>query len=63
MKEIDYREIERAIAETLRVFLESKQKLSSFERTCRDSLTSLLAEVVKRRTERSDAGRTMLHEG
>jgi hypothetical protein len=53
MKETDYREIERSIAETLRVFLESKQKLTSFERTCRDSLTTLLADVVKRRTERA----------
>lgn len=63
MKETDYREIERSIAETLRVFLESKQKLSSFERTCRDSLTALLAEVVKRRTDRTASDEPMLHEG
>jgi hypothetical protein len=66
MKESDYREVERSIAETLRVFLESKQKLSTFERSCRDSLTGLLGEIVRRRSAHVWSGAadpTMLHEG
>jgi hypothetical protein len=63
MKETDYREIENSVAETLRVFLESKQKLTPFERACRDSLTSVLAEVVKRRIPVAQPKETALHEG
>ncbi len=63
MKETDYREIENSIAETLRVFLESKQKLTPFERACRESLTRVLAEVVKRRMPVPAAEESVLHEG
>jgi hypothetical protein len=63
MKETDYREIENAIADTLRVFLESKQKLTPFERACRDSLTNTLADVVKRRQSAMLVHEGVLHEG
>jgi hypothetical protein len=61
MRESDYREIEAAVASALRVFLESKQKLNSFERACHESFTTLLADVVKRRMsvgERSSSCRS-----
>jgi hypothetical protein len=63
MREPDYREIENAIAATLRVFLESKQKLNSFERACHEALVQVLADVVKRRSSKSDKAQTVLHEG
>ena len=64
MRESDYREIENALAATLRVFLESKQKLNSFERSCHDSLMKVLADVVKRRTAKETLSTlSTLHEG
>jgi hypothetical protein len=63
MKETDYRAIEVALAATLRVFLESKQKLTSFERTSRDTLLALLANVVRRRVAVQPNESHAVHEG
>jgi hypothetical protein len=63
MNASDYREVENSIAETLRVFLDSKQKLTPFERTCRDSLTKILSDVVRRRNPVPVPGESILHEG
>jgi len=63
MREPDYREIEHAIAATLRVFLESKQKLNSFERACHESLVQVMADVVKRRAVKNGKTQSVLHEG
>jgi hypothetical protein len=63
MKEPDYRKIENAIAATLRVFLESKQKLNSFERACHESLVQVMTAVVRRRAAKNVNPESALNEG
>jgi hypothetical protein len=63
MRETDYRDLERSIAATLRLFLESKQKLNSFERACHESLVQVMGDVVKRRAGRTLNPQSALHEG
>jgi hypothetical protein len=63
MRESDYREIQNGVAATLRVFLESKQKLNSFERSCHDSLRRVLADVAKRRDTKNAEPQSVLNEG
>jgi hypothetical protein len=62
IKDDDYREVETALANTLRVFLDSKQKLNSFEKACHESLTKVLWEVTQRRAALESSSNTR-HEG